>query len=140
MDSDVLAAKLETLRHCVQRVRAKTPPSAAALRSDDDAQDIICLNLERSVQACVDMAAHIVASGTRPSPRTMASAFDALHQDGIITAALAERMRKAVGFRNIAVHVYESLDWDIVHSIATERLGDFVDFGLAIEALLKGGR
>ena len=56
MDSDVLAAKLETLRHCVQRVRAKTPPSATILRSDD------------------------------------------------------------------------------------ERLGDFVDFGLAIEAVLKGGR
>lgn len=140
MDSDVLAAKLETLRRCVQRVRAKTPPSAAALRSDDDAQDIICLNLERSVQACVDMAAHIVASSACATPRTMAGAFDALHQEDIITAALAERMRKAVGFRNIAVHVYDTLDWDIVHSIATERLGDFVDFGLAIEALLKDRR
>ena len=140
MHSDVLAAKLETLRRCVQRVRDRTPSSVDGLRTDYDAQDILCLNLERSVQACVDMAAHIVATGSCPTPRTMAGLFDVLEQDGIVSGPLAERLRKAVGFRNIAVHAYESLDWDIVYAIATEHLEDFVRFGLAVEALLKDAR
>ena len=52
MDKEVLSAKLESLRRCVQRIRDKTPPSAAVLLKDHDLQDIICLNIERSVQIC----------------------------------------------------------------------------------------
>lgn len=46
-------------------------------------------------------------------------------------------MRRAVGFRNVSVHAYQSLDRAIVHSIATRRLGDFVEFGKAVEVLLS---
>ena len=49
-------------------------------------------------------------------------------------------MRRAVGFRNISVHAYETLDWAIVYAIATERLGDFVEFGRAVEGLLEPDR
>ena len=46
MDKDVVGAKLETLRRCVQRIKDKTPDSAKFLADDYDLQDIICLNLE----------------------------------------------------------------------------------------------
>ena len=55
MDSDVVTAKLESLRRCIERVRTRTPASVEELSTDHDAQDIICLNLERAVQACVDI-------------------------------------------------------------------------------------
>lgn len=45
-------------------------------------------------------------------------------------------MRKAVGFRNIAVHAYDSIDWEIVYSIATERLQDFKEFARTVSAQL----
>jgi len=41
MDSDVVSAKLETLRRCVQRIKDKTPQSAKMLQEDVDLQDII---------------------------------------------------------------------------------------------------
>ena len=110
MDRDVVAAKLESLRRCVERVRARTPESAAELISDYDAQDIICLNLERAVQACVDIAAHILSEGECPMPESMAGTFEALERQGTLTRDLAERMRRAVGFRNISVHAYQALD------------------------------
>ena len=46
MDSDVVAAKLESLRRCIERVRTRTPASVEKLSTDHDAQDIICLNLD----------------------------------------------------------------------------------------------
>ncbi len=51
-------------------------------------------------------------------------------------------MRKAVGFRNTAVHAYQELDWEVVHDIVTRRLGDFADFVREIEASVgeKGER
>jgi hypothetical protein len=36
MDKDVISAKLETLRRCVQRIKDKTPDSPASLQSDVD--------------------------------------------------------------------------------------------------------
>ena len=138
MDRDVVTAKLESLRHCVERVRTRTPASAEELSSCYDAQDIICLNLERAVRACVDIAAHIVSDTECTVPDSMAGTFDALERQGVLSRDLTERMRRAVGFRNISVHAYQTLAWEIVYSIATERLGDFVEYGLAIEAVLTG--
>ena len=140
MDSDLVFAKLESLRRCVERVRAKTPPSATALGCDHDAQDILCINLERAVQTCVDIAAHIVADVDCEVPDTMSGCFDALQRHGSISPHLAEQMRRAVGFRNISVHAYQTLDWTIVYAIATERLDDFVHFGRAVERLFQPDR
>jgi uncharacterized protein YutE (UPF0331/DUF86 family) len=41
-------------------------------------------------------------------------------------------MKKAVGFRSIAVHAYDSIDWNIVFAIATRRLRDFEGFARAV--------
>ena len=117
---------------------AERPRRSRKLISDYDAQDIICLNLERAVQACVDIAAHILSEGECPMPESMAGTFEAMERQGTLTRDLAERMRRAVGFRNISVHAYQALDWEIVFAIATERLGDFVEYGRAIESALTG--
>jgi uncharacterized protein YutE (UPF0331/DUF86 family) len=53
---------------------------------------------------------------------------------GVLTSATAERMAKAIGFRNVAVHAYRSLDWDIVFAIATTHLEDFRQFTREVDA------
>lgn len=134
MDRDVIENKLESLRYCVQRLRAKCPDDGAQLEQDPDLQDIIALNLARAVQLSVDIAAHILASGGGRIPNTMAEVFEALEQEGFINADLAGRMKRAVGFRNIAVHAYERIDWGIVQEICQTRLADFDEFAGAIYA------
>jgi uncharacterized protein YutE (UPF0331/DUF86 family) len=55
----------------------------------------------------------------------------------VIDADVAERMRKAVGFRNIAVHNYEAINWEVVMAIAQQHLGDFDDFAQSIDHWLS---
>jgi uncharacterized protein YutE (UPF0331/DUF86 family) len=45
-------------------------------------------------------------------------------------------MRRAVGFRNIAVHQYEKMDWQIVFDVATKRIADLEAFAKSVAALL----
>lgn len=132
MDREVIAQKLESLRRCLQRVAEKCPPSAEILGADLDRQDILALNLSRAVQLCVDIGAHLVAGRNVPPPATMGETFDVLAGLGIMTPELAIRMKNAVGFRNIAVHNYEAINWQIVHAIATRHLDDFKDFARSI--------
>ena len=45
-------------------------------------------------------------------------------------------MKKAVGFRNIAVHNYQEIDWEIVFNICHHKLDDFRTFAQVIVPLL----
>ena len=134
MDEALVLAKLESLRRCVERIRAKTPSSVQALAEDYDLQDILCVNLERAVQTCVDIAAHILADGNAPAPDSMAAGFDALRKTGYLPEQLAGHLKKSVGFRNISVHAYQEIDWAVVFSIITTRLSVFSEFAGCIRA------
>lgn len=138
MDRLIVQRKLESLQRCLARVRDKRPASVNALIADPDLQDILVLNLSRAVQVCVDIAAHMVAGSDFPPPDTMGKTFDQLAQAGFIPVELADRMKKAVGFRNVAVHAYETVDWHIVYAIATRHLEDFERFGRAVARRLNG--
>ncbi|WP_026352917.1 type VII toxin-antitoxin system HepT family RNase toxin [Solimonas variicoloris] len=132
MDRLILERKLDSLRRCLGRVRDRCPEDVAALTADVDAQDVLVLNLSRAVQICVDLAAHLLSSLDLPPPDTMGQAFERLRQAGLLDEDLALRLRKAVGFRNVAVHAYDAIDWAIVFSIATRHLGDFERFARVV--------
>jgi uncharacterized protein YutE (UPF0331/DUF86 family) len=132
VDRLVLEAKLESLRRCVARVQSKCPSTLQALVDDIDTQDVIVLNLSRAVQLCVDIAMHHLSDSGAAIPHTMGDAFVALQQQGLIDAALCARMRVAVGFRNLAVHNYDAINWAIVFAIAHTHLDDFRAFAKAM--------
>lgn len=132
MDAELILEKIESLRRCVQRVEDKRADSVEDLERDWDRQDIVTVNLTRAVQLCVDIAAHLISEDDGAPPDMMAEGFDRLHEMGVLSAGLARRLKGAVGFRNVAVHAYRSIDWQIVHSITHERLDDFRQFAQAV--------
>ena len=128
MDREVVEQKLESLRRCLCRIETKCPAEADTLIIDVDLQDIISLNLSRAVQLCVDIGAHLISSMDVPPPDSMGQTFDILAQAGVLTMSLALSLKKAVVFRNIAVHNYDAINWLIVHSIVKNHLADFTTF------------
>lgn len=55
---------------------------------------------------------------------------------GVHRSRAGDRLKKSVGFRNLAVHNYDVLDWQIAFAIATRHLEDFRAFAKAVAALL----
>lgn len=137
MDREVVEQKLESLRRCLQRIEKKCPAEPAVLAADIDLQDIISLNLNRAVQIAVDIGAHLIAGMEVPPPDTMGQTFDLLAQQGVLNSELASSLKKAVGFRNIAIHNYENINWNIVHSIVKYHLADFTAFAKVAAIRLK---
>lgn len=132
MDRQLIREKLESLRRCLARVQTKTPDSAAALAADPDLQDILVLNLSRAVQLAVDVASHLLSTRGSPPPATMGAAFRALGDAGVLAEETAAALARAVGFRNIAVHNYEEIDWEIVFAICSRGVEDFRAFAAAV--------
>ncbi len=136
MDQQVISNKIESLRRCLDRVEQRCPDSLDALIIDLDAQDVLALNLSRAVQLCVDISLHIQSSSNQPGPQTMAEAFTGLAATNIINTLIEQRMRKAVGFRNVVIHDYQKINWEIAYIVATERLNDFKEFAKSVSKLL----
>jgi uncharacterized protein YutE (UPF0331/DUF86 family) len=72
--------------------------------------DAVVLHLWQAMQLAIDLAvAECVARGLG-SPPDYASAFRELARCGAIEEALGERLVRAVAFRNVVAHAYDTLD------------------------------
>jgi uncharacterized protein YutE (UPF0331/DUF86 family) len=130
-DRDVILAKVATIQKCLERIRDVTSLDPASL-DDINRQDIFVLNLQRAIQASIDLASHIVASEGLGLPETVRDNFALLKDKGIIDPEIASRMEKMTGFRNIAIHNYQALNLDILKSILTRNLKDVEVFYTAV--------
>jgi uncharacterized protein YutE (UPF0331/DUF86 family) len=136
MVDDVIVNKAAIIERCLQRIADEFAGDDRSLFDNLTKQDSIVLNLQRACEAAIDLAMHVVATRRLGVPQDSREAFDLLAGAGHITSDLAERLKRMVGFRNVAVHDYRALALPIVRSIITERLGDFLAF---TETMLREG-
>lgn len=130
-DRDLVLAKIESLERRLTRIAEVRGEAGSALRAID-VQDITVLNLQRAVQAMIDLAAHVVASEGVGTPDSLGASFTLLARAGILDDDLADRMRRMTGFRNVAVHEYRRPDPAVLEAIVRERLGDLRAFAARI--------
>ena len=128
MADDVLLNKAASIERAVRRVREEHAGDDRRLLADQTRQDAIILNLQRACESSIDGAMHLVRVHRLGIPQETREAFELLERATIIDAALAERMKKMVGFRNVAIHDYQKLNLDVVRRIVTEHLDDFLAF------------
>lgn len=133
MGDDVLLNKAGAIERWVRRVREEHAGDDRHLENQTR-QDAVVLNLQRACESCIDAAMHLVRVRRLGIPQETREAFDLLESAGLIDPTLSERMKKMVGFRNVAIHEYQKLNLDIVRRIVRERLGDFLEFA---EVLLR---
>jgi uncharacterized protein YutE (UPF0331/DUF86 family) len=128
MDKIILEKKVDSILRCLNRIDDRIPNSKYDFLRDLDAQDVVILNLTRAVQLSVDIATHILSTTNQPIPSTMAEAFVSLERINIISSEIADKMRRSVGYRNVAVHNYDDIDLSITFDIANNHLDDFKEF------------
>jgi uncharacterized protein YutE (UPF0331/DUF86 family) len=132
VNKSLIARKLEKIESYLGQIRSKKDPGIKSFKKDKDLQSIILFNLIQSVQACMDMGAHVISDEGWETPSTQAEIFEILATHRIITKACAEKMIRMTGFRNRIVHEYEKTDLTIVHAIWTKHSRDIERFCLSI--------
>ena len=123
-DADVVLAKVATMERCRARIAEIRSPARQPHLLPVDVEDLLAVNLQRAAQAAIDLAMHVVSSEGYGIPADLAEGFTLLAKHGVIDEELAGRLRRMVGFRNIAVHQYQALDPAIMVAIAEKHLGD----------------
>jgi uncharacterized protein YutE (UPF0331/DUF86 family) len=75
----------------------------------------------------------VLADRPRPLPETNRGVFRALHEEGLIGAALATRLERMAGFRNVLAHAYTEVIAERVHAV----LGSLDDIRAYVRELLE---
>ena len=135
MADDVLVNKAAAIERAVRRVREEHAGDDRNLLENQTRQDAIVLNLRRACESSIDAAMHLVRVHRLGVPQETREAFVLLEQAQLLDARLADRMKKMMGFRNVAVHDYQKLNLEIVRRIVAEYLDAFLAF---TERLLRG--
>jgi uncharacterized protein YutE (UPF0331/DUF86 family) len=138
MTDDVLLNKAATIERCVGRARDEYAYNPNTFANDFTRQDAAILNIQRACEAALDMGQHLIRREKLGVPQSARDVFTLLASAHWIDTALADKLKRMVGFRNIAVHDYQTLHLPITVNIITLHLDDFLDYSKAI--LLRDGK
>ena len=134
-DVELLEKKLAFIETCVRELQQLSQPERIA--HDVREERFVAHTLQIAIQAALDIASHIVSDGRLGEPRTNGELFDLLQRHHWLSSTLTETMRKMVGFRNIVVHGYQSIDPEIMRDIVETRLDDLLAFTSTLKARLQ---
>jgi len=126
------------VRRLLQRVsedlaylRARSLEDRTAIRADADRLAALKYRFVTAIEGCLNVAQHLCASEGWGPPATNAEALRILGRHGVLDAALADSLARAVGFRNVLVHGYVDADDDRVVA-QLDRVGELDAFVAAV--------
>ena len=134
-DAELVEKKLAFIGTCVRELRQLSQPER--ISHDIREERFLAHTLQIAIQAALDIASHIVSDERLGEPRTNRELFDLLQRHHWLSPELTETMRQMVGFRNIVVHGYQSVDLRIMQDIVEHRLDDLLAFTSAIATRLQ---
>lgn len=133
-DPELIAKKLGEIETCVSELRTLAQPDR--IRQDIRERRFVEHTLQLAIQAALDVASHIVSDERLGEPRTNRELFDLLEHGGWVAPELAQTLRNMVGFRNVLVHGYDTVDLTVVEDVLRRRLGDLLEFAAVIRRRL----
>lgn len=94
-------------------------------------------NLQLAIQGCIDIGTHIISDEGWGIAGNFNEIIYILQGNGDINSALSEKVVSMIGFRNILVHEYEDVNFDVVYNILRNRLNDINEYLLSTVDYLK---
>ncbi len=128
MSRDILESKIDVIMRNVRFLQEyKTVSSEEFLRVYKD-QQAAKYSLLETIEACIDIAAHIISKRGMERGESYADMFKILGNERVIDSELASRLTSMARFRNLLVHGYSKIDNLRVLQIIKERLIDIEEF------------
>jgi len=128
VDNSIILRKIERIDAYLKQVRQKRDPGFEAFRKNIDLQSIVLFNLIQSIQASVDIGAHIISDSEWGVPGSQADIFEILEQNKIISRQLSQGMIKMVDFKSRIVHDDEETDLRTVYDVWQKKSKDIEKF------------
>ena len=90
-----------------------------------------------AVQACADIASHLIADEAWPPAAGRGAAVARRRAAGGISPPICEALARAVGLRNVVAHGYAAVRPDAIHAASTQGTADLETFAREVAAWVR---
>jgi uncharacterized protein YutE (UPF0331/DUF86 family) len=139
VNPDVLARRILVLRESLAELKRPDASDPQALARDSLLRAAVERWLQVAIEACIDIAEHVIAYEGWTPPESARAAFLTLARHGRIPLELVERLGQAAGLRNVLVHGYVSVDLHRLAATIAHDLDDLRAFGGAAGPWIAAG-
>lgn len=135
-DRILVESLLSDIKGNIRDLREASDITWEIYHTDKRARRFVERTLHITIEACLDIAHHIISDEQFREPSSYREAFAILAENTILLPEDLDRFHKMASFRNLLVHYYEHLDDSIVYGIFKNNLRDFELFVERITAYL----
>ncbi|MGD8752640.1 MAG: DUF86 domain-containing protein [Anaerolineales bacterium] len=107
--------RLDELSERLARLKPLRDKSRSEFHQDAYLRDIVERNLEIAAQCCIDISHRIIALENAKKPTDYYESILLMGELGVLDPNFARNLVPIAGFRNILVHEYVNVDWDLVY-------------------------
>ena len=132
VDREILAARIGRIRQNLKLLDRLSQMTLDDFRASELEQHATERELLVAIEACLDIAHHVVAREGLRRPADYRDLFKILAEASILPRDLAVRLEKMAGFRNLLVHTYLAVDAAEVFRAATADVADVEAFVSAV--------
>lgn len=135
LNQELIGKRCEEIEDSLKRLeKIKDTPKENFLKNRD-LQDITSYRLLVAIEAATNLCYHVSAKKLKKTPGEYAECFGILGEAEIIPLELSEELKKMARFRNMLVHMYWKVDYEIVFDILQKNLGHLRQFSEVINSL-----
>jgi len=128
VDPDRIERQIRLIRRYTGNLQELAQRSLHEFLGDPHAVGSTRYYLQVSIESCINIANHIIASEGFRAPRDYRDSFQILREAGILSEDLTSTMRAMAGLRNLLVHLYWEVDDRMIYADIRGQLEDFETF------------
>lgn len=137
LNRDLIQKRCQDISDSLERLEKFKKVSKDEFLENKDSQDIVSYRLLVAIEAALNLCYHVSAKKLKKIPGEYGECFIILADAEIISRELSGELKKMARFRNMLVHRYWKIDYEMIYDIIRENLDDLRRFSKAITALLK---
>jgi len=136
-NQQVLENKISAARKYLDILTHFDRHSPEQIRTDIFLRGALERYLYLAVQSTIDLSEGYIALRRLRKPSTYRECFDILHENAVIKDPMRQELALMVGFRNIIVHDYETVDFAVLIDILQKKTTLIRQFVDQMEALIQ---
>jgi uncharacterized protein YutE (UPF0331/DUF86 family) len=127
-DNEKMVKLVSELRRSVNRLKELSKSQKDRFLRDPDKIGSAKYHFIVAIEACIDMANHIISQNGLRAPEDYADTFGVMGEVGAVEEDFALKLKTMAKFRNRLFHIYWEVDDSKVYDILQSSLEDFKRF------------
>lgn len=134
INPNLVAAKISEIQQSLERLYSISSKGRDIFLTDPDLIDSAKYRLITAIEAAISICNHIIVRKFKRVPESYSDCFTILHECGVISLDLTEKLGNMSRFRNMLVHIYWEIDDERIFDILTT---DLIDLDSYIKEIMQ---